>query len=138
MKIPKFDDWPVYPIIMPLDALGRGPAKLGEGAIEVRFEVWERETLSTLGSYLYLHDAIDHCLRVIEEGAATCKEPLQVAATAPDRQFLVPSIPRLSPDGGSLICDQCDRAWGPGCDPGCSLCAEAWRILEQGKGDDRH
>ena len=68
MKIPRFADWPVYPIIMPVDALGRGPADLGGGAIEVRFEVWERGTLSSLGSYLYLCEAIDHCLRVMEEG----------------------------------------------------------------------
>ncbi len=43
-----------------------------------------------------------------------------------------PVAPRLSPSGTYYICDQCERSWMPGNDPGCPECAAAWTRAEQG------
>jgi RNase P subunit RPR2 len=42
-----------------------------------------------------------------------------------------PSEPRLSPDGKEVICDQCQRRWKPGQDPGCAECAAAFEAMEK-------
>ncbi len=39
-----------------------------------------------------------------------------------------PVAPRLSPDGTYWICNQCERTWMLGKDPGCPECADAWAM----------
>lgn len=46
-----------FPIIMPVDAQGHGPASV-EDAVKITFEVWDHY-LTSYGSYEYLLDAIE-------------------------------------------------------------------------------
>lgn len=55
--------WWYFPIEMPLNAYGYGPAKVGEDAVEVTYEVWDRE-LSSHGSFKFLPDAINYAMKL--------------------------------------------------------------------------
>lgn len=47
-----------YPIEMPVNAEGRGPASVGQDAVRIVYEVWEADTFNSIGSFQYLSDAI--------------------------------------------------------------------------------
>lgn len=55
-------DWFHYPILMPLNADGDGPASLDEIA-ELSWQVWDK-TMETHGSFDNLYDAINAAMRL--------------------------------------------------------------------------
>ena len=55
-------EWFYYPIEMPLDADGNGPASHKE-AVKIVYEVWDR-CCDTFGSYEHLSDAINEAMRL--------------------------------------------------------------------------
>ncbi len=65
ISVPKsMRDWYFFPIEMPVTALGHGPATVGDDAVKVTYEVWDR-VLNTHGSHDFLVDAIDQALALI-------------------------------------------------------------------------
>jgi hypothetical protein len=58
-------DWWHFPIEMPLDANGDGPATVGVDAVKITYEVWDR-LLVTHGSFDNLPDAIDAAMLMNE------------------------------------------------------------------------
>lgn len=56
-------EWPFYPIEMPLDAYGQGPAKVGEDAARITYEVWDG-VYDSHGSFDVLSDAINEAMRL--------------------------------------------------------------------------
>lgn len=55
--------WYYYPIEMPVDANGYGPAKIGVDAVEITYEVWD-VLLNTHATYNNLPDAINESMRL--------------------------------------------------------------------------
>lgn len=47
------------------------------------------------------------------------------------KKNVYPYPPRLSPTGMQYVCDQCQRRWLPGADPGCPECNAAFVELEE-------
>lgn len=56
-------DWWYYPIEMPIDIHGCGPATVGQDAVRISYEVWDAE-LRTHGSFDNLPDAINEAMRM--------------------------------------------------------------------------
>ncbi len=69
--------WPFYPIQMPFNADGKGPATIGVDAADIAYEVWDRE-FNTHASFNNLPDAINEAMR------------LSIAALAPAQPALTP------------------------------------------------
>ena len=55
--------WFHYPIEMPVNADGEGPAKVGESAVRMTYEVWDRLLMSH-SSHEFLPDAINEAIRL--------------------------------------------------------------------------
>lgn len=51
---------------MPVTTTGAGPATIGDDAVGLRFEVWDRE-LNTLADFEFLPDAINHAMIAASE-----------------------------------------------------------------------
>lgn len=60
-------EWNYYPIQMPLNNQGQGPATIGDDASSITYEVWDR-LLITCASFDNLPDAINESIRLILEG----------------------------------------------------------------------
>ena len=58
-------NWYHYPIIMPLNKEGEGPATVGVDAHSVVFEVWDG-LHDTHGTFEYLEDAINKAMALNE------------------------------------------------------------------------
>lgn len=66
--MPKLDPdmrkWFYYPIVMPINKEGHGPASEESGDIwKIKWEVWDQETI-THGSYDYLFEAVNEAMRL--------------------------------------------------------------------------
>lgn len=59
-------EWMFFPIMMPLNADGDGPATIGEDATQITFEVWD-QALETHASFDNLPDAINEAMRLNRE-----------------------------------------------------------------------
>jgi hypothetical protein len=60
--------WAYYPIIMPLDADGRGPASESSGEVrKIVWEVWSQDLTETYGPFDCLPDAINEAIRLTQE-----------------------------------------------------------------------
>lgn len=59
-------DWYYYPIIIPLDADGLGPATIGKDAVKISFEVWDQHCTSH-AFFNNLPDAINEAIRLNKE-----------------------------------------------------------------------
>ena len=61
-------EWTFYPIEMPVNESGYGPATVGADATSIIYEVWEAGTLRSISSHNTLPDAIISALRALAEG----------------------------------------------------------------------
>ena len=59
-------EWYFFPIVMPLNAEGQGPARDGEIVSTITWEVWNQD-LESLSSHEFLADAVDEAIRLNEE-----------------------------------------------------------------------
>lgn len=55
--------WHYYPIPMPLDAKGKGPATIGVDAVTMTYEVWDQR-FENHGSFTSLHEAVSEAVRL--------------------------------------------------------------------------
>lgn len=55
--------WFYYPIVMPLNKDGYGPATIGKDAVKIVFEVWD-QACTSYGSFDFLPDAIDKAIEL--------------------------------------------------------------------------
>ena len=55
--------WFYYPVPMPINSKGEGPAALGEDAVDMTYEVWD-VLLSSHASFDNLPDAINEAMRL--------------------------------------------------------------------------
>lgn len=51
-------EWPFFPIEMPVNVKGDGPATVGVDAVKMTYEVWDW-SFNTHGSFDFLPDAIN-------------------------------------------------------------------------------
>ena len=58
--------WFYYPILMPINEEGQGPAVVGKDATKITFEVWDM-ALQTHSSHTNLPDAINEAIRLNKE-----------------------------------------------------------------------
>ena len=56
--------WLYYPIEMPVNKDGQGPATIGVDAVKMTYEVWDIGLLSTHGSFDNLPDAINLAMKL--------------------------------------------------------------------------
>lgn len=64
--------WPFYPIQMPFNADGKGPATIGVDAADIAYEVWDIE-FNTHASFNNLPDAINEAMRLSIAAAIRAK-----------------------------------------------------------------
>lgn len=62
---PNVRNWYYFPIEMPVDKDGCGPATLGVDAVRVTYEVWNA-LYETVARFDYLPDAINEAMRLNE------------------------------------------------------------------------
>lgn len=62
-------NWWYFPIEMPINADGHGPATVGVDAVKIVYEVWDI-ALNTHGSFDFLPDAINFAMQLNVERAA--------------------------------------------------------------------
>lgn len=62
---PDIRNWYYFPIEMPIDKFGVGPATVGPNgnAVEIKYEVWD-QTATTYGQFNSLPDAINHAMKL--------------------------------------------------------------------------
>lgn len=56
-------EWEYYPIEMPVDSEGRGPATIGVDAVRMTYEVWD-QSFNTYASFDNMPDAINEAMRL--------------------------------------------------------------------------
>ena len=59
--------WTHYPIEMPVTKDGTGPARIGDDADAMTYEVWDAVTFAASSSHDKLSDAIEAWLRALAE-----------------------------------------------------------------------
>jgi hypothetical protein len=61
--VPDVRRWSYYPIEMPVNSDGQGPATVGVDAVAITYEVWDK-LFNTHASFDNLFDAINEAMRL--------------------------------------------------------------------------
>lgn len=54
-------EWPLFVVPMPLNKNGSGPATIGDDAVTIQYEVWDR-TYKVVSTHDNISDAVETCL----------------------------------------------------------------------------